>query len=303
MPPSPGTALLAALDSSGTPYRPDPTAPLIRADDLAVLRGEAVFETLRAFAGRPFQLDAHLARMAHSAARVRLELPPPDRLHALVGLALDGFGPADASLRLVATKGPEGAARGAPVGTTFALVAPVAAATEEARRNGMAVVTLTLGVPAELRREAPWLLDGVKSTSYAVAMAAQREAAERGAADAIYLSWDGEVLEGTTSSVVAVLDGQAVTPPEDEVGILAGTSVGFFDGQVQRRRLRIDELRRADEVMLLSSVRGVAPVLRIDDQPVADGTIGPRTAEFRSAYEAAVHALAEPEPELLRTKS
>ena len=55
----------------------DPTAPVLRADDLGVLRGEAVFETLRIGNGRPAFLDAHLARLAESARRVDIALPGP----------------------------------------------------------------------------------------------------------------------------------------------------------------------------------------------------------------------------------
>jgi 4-amino-4-deoxychorismate lyase len=154
-------------------------------------------------------------------------------------------------------------------------------------------VTLTLGMPAVLRRSAPWLLGGVKSTSYAGAMASLRVAAERDASDAIYVSGDGEVLEAPTANVVAVRHGQAVTPPEDEVGILAGTTVGFFGAAVARRRLPVDELRSSAEILLLSSVRGVVPVLELDGRPVGTGAIGPRGRAMRDEYEKAVSALAD----------
>jgi branched-subunit amino acid aminotransferase/4-amino-4-deoxychorismate lyase len=54
---------------------------------------------------------------------------------------------------------------------------------------------------------------------------------------------------------------------------------------VERRRGSVAELATADEVMLLSSVRGVAPVVRLDDRPLG---VGPVTAELRAAFEQAV---------------
>jgi branched-subunit amino acid aminotransferase/4-amino-4-deoxychorismate lyase len=96
--------------------------------------------------------------------------------------------------------------------------------------------------------------------------------------------------------VVAVLDGQPVTPPELEVGILPGTSVGFFGERIRRRRLQVEELFGADEIMLLSSVRGVVPVLRLDGKPVGTGTVGPLADAMRGEYEAAVRALAGDAP-------
>jgi 4-amino-4-deoxychorismate lyase len=143
------------------------TTPVLRADDLGVLRGESVFETLRIASGRPVQLEDHLQRLALSAARVGLDLPPGWAELAVAGCE----GVDDGVLRLVCTKGAPGAG---PVG--FAVVSEIPAETVRARQQGVAVVTLTLGITAAQRAEAPWLLGGVKSTSYAVNMASLRSA-------------------------------------------------------------------------------------------------------------------------------
>jgi 4-amino-4-deoxychorismate lyase len=255
----------------------DPTTPLLRTDDLGVVRGESVFETLRVAGGRPAFLDLHLRRLARSAARVGIALPGgwPQLAEAAAATQDDGM------LRLTCTKGPTG---GAPVG--FAVAGPLPPDTVRHREQGIRVVTLSLGVPAELRRQAPWLLGGVKSTSYAVNMATQREAQRQGADDAIWLSSDGEVLEAPTATVAFVLDGQVVTPPADAVGILPGTTAEATLARspvpVAVRRARAEELEAADEVMLMSSVRGVAPVVELDGRRL--GT-GPVTAELRDAFE------------------
>ena len=187
-------------------------------------------------------------------------------------------------LRLTCTKGPPG---GRPVG--FALVTPVPAETLSARLHGVSVVTLTLGVTAAVRSTAPWLLGGVKSTSYAVNMASIRAAEAEGAQDVVWVSSDGYVLEAPTATVAWGTGGRLVTPPPEEVGILAGTTVAVALGlacvPVEVRLGTVDELRAADEVMLLSSVRGVAPVLRLDGRELG---VGPVTTALREAYEKAV---------------
>src|SRR5215208_2317569 len=84
--------------------------------DLALVRGEAVFEALRTYGGRPFRLDAHLERLAASARAI--ELPLPAGLEDLAARAIDAGGGGDLVLRLICTKGPEGSGeprRGAPV--------------------------------------------------------------------------------------------------------------------------------------------------------------------------------------------
>ena len=70
-------------------------------------------------------------------------------------------------------------------------------------------IAVPLGLDPTLRADAPWLLGGVKSTSYAVNMAAMRFAAAQGADDVIFVSSDGKVLEGPTSTVLRTLDDAA----------------------------------------------------------------------------------------------
>ena len=260
----------------------DPTTPVLRADDLGVARGESVFETLRLAGGRPAFLDLHLARLARSAERVAIALPPGWEQLALA--AAEAYGDADGMLRLTCSKGPAG---GAPVG--FALASPIAPDTVRGREQGVSAVTLTLGVPADLRAASPWLLGGVKSTSYAVNMATLRAAEAQGAQDAIWVSLDGQVLEAPTSTVAWVTDGVLVTPPAEEIGTLPGTTshvaLGLSPIPVEVRRGTVEELRAASEVLLLSSVRGVAPVVRLDGR---DLPVGPVAAALGAAFEEAV---------------
>lgn len=258
--------------------RVDPSTPVLRADDLGVLRGESVFETVRIASGRPAFLEAHLTRLARSADRVDLVLPAGWEDLALA--ACEGVG--DGVLRLVCTKGSTGTG-----GTGFAVVTPIPEETLRGRREGVRVITLTLGITAHQRAEAPWLLGGVKCTSYAVNMASLRHAHAEGADDAIWLSSDGQVLEAPTSTVVVLLDDELVTPPA-EVGILAGTTLAAVGAlsPVTSRPVSAAELARAQEVLLLSSVRGVAPVTALDGRELGIGSVG---RELRDAFEASLH--------------
>ena len=89
----------------------------------------------------------------------------------------------------------------------------------------MRLVSLQLAIGAIVRQHSPWLLPGVKSTSYAVNIAAQEEARRRGADDAVFLSLEGIVLEGPTSNVWMLEQGTLLTPSLD-LGILAGVTRG-----------------------------------------------------------------------------
>jgi 4-amino-4-deoxychorismate lyase len=127
-------------------------------------------------------------------------------------------------------------------------------------------------------------------------MAAKRAAEAHGGTDAIWVSSEGEVLEEATSSIVWLHAGAARTVPV-ETGILAGTTVAFVRRlaaglgiEITDRRASVDEVRAADEAMLLSSVRGVAGLLSLDGSPVGSGQIGPVTRQLGAAFEAAVTA-------------
>lgn len=248
----------------GTGVVPTDT-PVLRADDLGVLRGDGVFETMHVRGGQPWLLDAHLDRMARSAASLALDLPARDALAELAGQACAAWpDDTEGALRLVCTRGPEDG--GGPV-TVFATLAPLPDAVRRARRDGVAVRTATLGVPAGLRPDAPWLLGGAKTLSYAVNMASLRWAAGQGVDDALWVSADGYALEAPTSTLLWLDDGALCTVPTASTGILAGTTAAWLLANAaelglrsEERMIRPTELALTDGVWLASSVRGLVEV-------------------------------------------
>jgi 4-amino-4-deoxychorismate lyase len=266
----------------------DPSRPWLRADDEAVLRGRAAFETLRVYAGRPFRLTAHLDRLAGSAAVLELAAPDTVGLAGLVAAALDRLGDVDAVMRLVWTPGPEG---GPPSG--FVLVTRLPEGLDDMRGRGIALASLQLATGASVRQASPWLLAGVKSTSYAVNMAAQAEARRRGADDAVFLSLDGTALECPTSNVW-FLEGGVLHTPSLDLGILAGVTRETLLAAAAEAGIPVEEgaylrerLAAAREVFTSSSVREVMPVVRLDRDTVGDGRPGPMAARMQAALRSA----------------
>ncbi|MBD7958372.1 aminodeoxychorismate lyase [Microbacterium sp. Sa4CUA7] len=239
--------------------------------DLSATRGDGVFETVVVIDGTPQALEEHLDRFARSAAL--LDLPEPRRdlwRHAVLTAAADlGALRPRAAIKFVLSRGDEagdGAGTGWALG--FAPSAPPAAPPAP-----IDVVLLDRGYRHDVAQTSPWLLQGAKTLSYAVNMAALREARRRGAQDVVFVSSDGFVLEGPTSTLIARIDGAYVTPPTD-LGILPGTTqADVFAGlrawgeQVATRRLSVPDLLGADAVWLCSSTRGAAAVRSIDGTP------------------------------------
>jgi len=245
----------------------DPGEPVVRADDEALLRGRAAFETLRVYGGTPFRLEAHVDRLEASAESIGLPAVERDELEQLAAAVLPREDDPDTVLRLVWTAGP---AEGPPTG--LALLSPVPEWIEEARTRGARAVSL-LGVRAVV----PWLLPGVKSTSYAVNMAAEAEAKRRDADEAIFVDPDDYVLEGTVTNVWWRSDHTLFTPALD-LGILAGvTRATLFElasscgYEVKEGAFLLDDVLGADEAFTSSSVREVMPLVDVDGVALGRG--------------------------------
>jgi 4-amino-4-deoxychorismate lyase len=242
--------------------------PFLRGDDLGVVRGDGIFETVHVREGRAWQLDEHLNRMARSAALLELALPPRPALQELAGQALAAW-PADTegALRMVCTRGAED---GGPV-TVFAQIFPVSEANLRGRYAGVNVLTATLGFPARLRPETPWLLGGAKTLSYAVNMASLRWAKARGADDVLWVSSDGYALEAPTANLVWRDGATLWTVPAEGTGILAGTTAAYLLAHAGELGLRAEEglitpaqLAESGGAWFTSSVRGLAAIRTID---------------------------------------
>jgi len=228
--------------------RHDPSTPLVRAVDPVLARGDGVFETTLLRDGRPCLLDAHLARLDRSAAIAGLPRPDPARWRAAVDVAAAHWGGiADGVLRLLYGRG-----------ASFVTVSAVPARAVAARRDGLAAVTLNPGPRGALT--------GAKSLSYALNVAALREAARRGAGDAIFVDDDGAVLEGPRSSVV-IAQSEILLSPPPSLPILAGTTVGALFAIAPRsayRALTVADLLAAQGVWLVSAVTLGARVHTLD---------------------------------------
>jgi 4-amino-4-deoxychorismate lyase len=270
----------------------DPRAPLLFADDLAAVRGDGVFESLLVRDGGPCLLEAHLARLTQSARM--LDLPTPDlpRWRAAVAAGVERWiagGPDEGVLRLVYSRGRE---IGSPP-TAYATIASLPSRVADARRKGVAALTLARGLPADCAQQMPWLLAGAKTLSYAVNMAALRHADRHGAGDVIFVSSDGQILEGPRSTVVIAteIDGNpALLTPPPWFPILRGTTQqALFEVARNKgydcdyRALRPADLVAAQGVWLVSSITLAARVHTLDGRLLAPAPLAEQLSELVDA--------------------
>lgn len=226
-------------------------------DSPAVERGMGFFETVLLVGRRAVLFPAHVERLLATLRRFELPAPSSERLlegsqRAAHGLVDDG---SERALRL------SWMAVGQDLDdwTSWRLDASVRAipATTLARRNGARAITLS----AALQRDTP----GMKSTSYASAVLALREARRRGADEGLFVTASGSYLEGASTGLVALT-------PEGwfaaEGAALPSVTVSAFlgDGLI-RRPLRETDLRAGS--VLLGSLTLAAPLVTLDASPCA----------------------------------
>jgi branched-chain amino acid aminotransferase len=271
--------------------------------------GDGVFETLRARHGRPTELEAHLQRLHRSADGLEIALPDDidvrlaagiDDLLAAVGL---GGPDGDASVRITVTRGAYRTRGVLPphetVPATIVVQAwPVGPTPADHLERGLHLIA------SSVRRDPQNPLATLKTTSRAEYVYARLEARRAGADDALFLTVDDDLSEGTSANIFLVRrasDGvselatpslaSAILPGTTRSWLLAwGARVGLrpFEG-----RLRRADLAAADEAFLSSSVAGILPVTAFDGAPIGTGAPGQWTRRARNDREAMIGAAAD----------
>jgi 4-amino-4-deoxychorismate lyase len=270
----------------------DPRTPLLHADDLAAVRGDGIFESLLVRDGRPCLLESHLVRLTQSARMMDLPEPDLSRWRAAVTTATAAWtdrGGGEGVLRLIYSRGRESGSDP----TAFVMIGAVAARVAAARADGVAAVTLARSLPAEAGSDMPWLLAGAKTLSYAVNMAALRHAERQGAGDVIFVSSEGNVLEGPRSTVViaTAIDGRLglLTPPPWYPILRGTTQQALFEVARNKgydcdyKALRSADLVAAQGVWLVSSITLAARVHTLDGKPLRHSPISDQMSELVDA--------------------
>jgi branched-chain amino acid aminotransferase len=278
-----------------------PEQALVPVLDRGFLYGDSVYEVVRTYAGRPFELQRHLGRMETTAQRIDLTLPPRDTIVRELQRTLEAAGNAESYARIIVTRGvgefglSPFLARGQ--NRLVVIVRPLSAPSDEQYARGLQMAI------AKTRRNPPQALDpALKTGNYLNNILALREAHQAGADDAILLDLSGRVTEGTTSNVFFVQRGVLVTPPL-ALGMLEGVTRAVFieiareEGLILREEPHGPEaLAAADEVFMTSTLREAMPVTSLvflespgeQVRKVGDGHPGPMAKRLRAAFRAYV---------------
>ena len=257
----------------------------VSARDRGFTLGDGVFETMRATDGSIFRLDRHLARLDRGLTM--LAIPAPRTLREWVSHAATTVAAPEAAIRLTVTRGPGPAGvppPAQPQPTVVISAGPLPAFPPSVYTDG-----LSAHVAAGRRNEYA-MTAGLKTLSYVDAIAALLEAERAGADEALFLDTEGHCSEATASNLFAWTGTTLVTPPRS-CGALPGITreavyeLAHAEGvAVAERAFGLDDLLAAEEAFLTSSLRGIAPLVRVGTTPIGHGTPGELTHRMTAAY-------------------
>lgn len=245
-----------------------PSDGRIPVTDSSVLRGDGCFEVLRSYGGRPFALEEHLDRLGASARALSIGLPERSRLRDWILEVSAEL--VDGAVRVVVTRGSSIPGLDEP---SRVIVFGHAWAGNIGPGRLLPVVAPWHAAGVD------WELAGAKVLSYAPNMAATRRARSEGYEDALLVTTEGVVLEGTTFSLGWMVDGRLETP---------GLSLGILDSITRRLVLGIAEeiglevvegswnlsrLDSATEVSAWSTIREIQPVVAVGGRTWDPGPI------------------------------
>jgi branched-chain amino acid aminotransferase len=256
-----------------------PDMAAISINDVAVLRGYSVFESLRTYDRRPFHLDLHLTRLYRSARLIELEIPwLSEHIAEVVREIIVRNSYRHAAIRLLVTGG-ESEDGILPSGKPMlvVLITPLAERDMERFEKGCRLIT------TKLQRISP----EAKTANYIAAVRALKEATRRSAEDALFVNEREHVLEATRSNFFIFHGDTLITPRR---GILVGITRNIVlelarsKFIIEERPILLEELALSDEAFITSSSKEITPVVQIDDLVIGDGKSGPRTYQLEQLF-------------------
>lgn len=257
--------------------------------DHGLLYGDGVFEGIRIYNGRVFELDAHIDRLYASAQALALEIPlPRDELVEAMMETIRRNEVMDGYVRLVVTRGVGDLGLNpnkCPKPTVFCIAGGITLYPPEAYEKGFKVRTLAT------RRNDPQAINpAIKSLNYLNNVLGALELRDAGVDEGLFLTTSGYVCECTADNFFFI-KGRRLMTPSVSLGALPGITRAVVMRIAAGMGLEVEEgfytlydVYNADEAFLTGTAAEVGPVVELDRRPIGQGVPGPITREIIARF-------------------
>ncbi len=257
--------------------------------DAGFIYSDVVYDVISVWKGWFFKLDEHLDRFETSCKGFRLSNPyDQDAMKRILSRCVQAGGLEDAYVKVECTRGviPRSSRDLREAENTFTgyAVPYIWIWGEEKCRNGV-----NLHLAQTVRRVPDTAIDArYKNYNRGDFVKGKFEAYDHGCDDVIMLGTSGEVTEGSGYNVLVVKDGAVATADSNVLeGVTRQAVLELCDDleiPYELRRVEVQELADADEVIATTTAGGVMPVIALTGNPVADGRPGPLTVKLQQEY-------------------
>ena len=257
---------------------------MVHVEDRGFQFGDAVYEVVRTYNGRPFALEDHLNRLFRSLEAIQIRHDfTTKQMAGLIHEAVQRAGFAEAIVYLQITRGHARRHRGFPADTKPTLVMTVRGLESSAKLRAAGVRVVT--VP-----DTRWGRCDIKCVALLANVLAYNAARQAGAHDAIFVESDGTVNEATAGNIFVVTGGVLRSPPKGP-RILSGVTrdkllqaAAAAGLAVAEERIQKEDLFSATEILLSSTTAEVVPVIAVDGKVIGAGTPGPVAARVYEQF-------------------
>ena len=245
--------------------------------DLGLLRSYGVFDSLRTYNGKVFLFDEHLVRLKNSAKAINLKIPATDiEIKKIIKKLLSKNKYKESNIRIVLTGGSEEKHTGKFSPTFYILVSKLEKLPGHVYSRGIKIIT------HNYKRDFP----RAKTTNYLTSLTLKGLQKQKNAFEILY-TYEGCVLEATTSNFFVIKNNKLITPQQN---ILFGTtrnlviklSKKHFD--IEERDLSVEELKGISEAFITATNKEIIPVVNIDGKRVGNGSVGPNTKKIMGIF-------------------
>ncbi len=260
--------------------------------DRAFLFGDAIYEVIRIYGGRPFLFEDHVARLGRNLEKLNL----PADAEAIAGRTRETIAASDVVEGIVYIQVTRGVAPRthqfpvpAPQPNELIYVADFKDPYVSVRQQGVSVIVVD-----DMR----WKRCDIKSVNLLANCMAAQAACEAECAEALFVDGNGRLTEGSRSSLFGVRNGTILTAPLRE-NILPGITRKLLmqlaeecDFPMREEALHLDNLSEIDELFLTGTTTEILPITLVDQRKIGTGTSGPIATKLYDAYKKTVDQLA-----------